>query len=49
MSSGRLLKFSGNALLQEKPKRIVLSGPSGFVGQRVLVRVDFLEIVKVDI
>eukprot|EP00961_Rhodomonas_salina_P076025 1020763-Rhodomonas_salina.1 len=32
----RLPILAQNILLQQSPKRVVLSGPSGFVGQRVL-------------
>ena len=36
MPQGNLIKQAGASFLLESPKRIVLSGPSGFLGSRVL-------------
>jgi hypothetical protein len=35
-TSSKLIRYSGTSLLNEPPKKIVLSGPSGFIGSRVL-------------
>jgi hypothetical protein len=34
--STKLLVQAGHTLLNSKPKKVVLSGPSGFLGSRVL-------------